>query len=111
MEITISVEGATPEEIARGVTAAKAVFHLAQVTPEAAADGLGAVETWDRNGCTGPLTGEDLNLNAIWCLAEEAGLDACCDGWRKIPEGARLELFDPDRASQKIYRRGARCLI
>jgi hypothetical protein len=98
-EIRISVEGATPDEIERGIVAAKAIFHRARVTPEAAADGRFAVEGWDDRGFEGAISAEDLDLHALWDEADQAALQACCAGWetRRKPASSNLELVNPYR--------------
>lgn len=46
MYLTMTVEGATPEEIARGLDAAQAVFDRAGVIAVQAAEGWFAMEGW-----------------------------------------------------------------
>ena len=50
MDIRINVEGTSPEEIERGLAAARAVFEEAGVTAERAAEASFAVEGWDEAG-------------------------------------------------------------
>lgn len=100
MNLVLSVPGASPEEIARGIAAAEAALERAGFTAEEAADGAFALEGWDINGF--PEDGLDDEAGAAaeaWAEAHDAALDACCGGWadERRPEGVRLELLiDPE---------------
>lgn len=102
MDIRISVEGAKPQEIARGIAAAMAVFERHSITPERAADARFNVEGWDIQGFTGDISAEDLEICSVWDDADQAALKACCADWRKrrMPTSANLELVDPHRSSR-----------
>lgn len=97
MYITITIAGATPEEIARGLTAAQAVFDRAGVTPLRAAEARFNLEGWDIAGFDGAISQDDLDLAGLWDEADQAALGACCAGWDEArkPETAQLELVDP----------------
>jgi hypothetical protein len=108
VHITISVQGADQNQIAKGIAAAMAVFDRAGVTPERAADARFAIEGWDDGGFTGPISDDDLTLCGLWEEAEEAALSACCEGWERKPRSASLELADPRRRppdfSYELYK-------
>lgn len=99
MQLTITVNGANPEEIARGLAAACAVFDRAGITPERAADARFAAEGSDISGFIDKISDDDLALGGVWDDADEAALRACCDGWEdaRKPTSANLELVDPYR--------------
>ena len=99
MFITITVEGAKAEEIARGIAAAQAVFDRAGITPDQAAAARFNVEGWDIKGFTDPISGEDLAICGVWDEADAAALE----GWgkRRKPTFANLELVDDGRATLK----------
>mgnify|MGYP001459875755 CR=1 FL=1 len=95
--ITLTVEGAEPEEIARGLAAAQAVFDRAGVTPDRAADARFNAEGWDIRGFDDDISGDDLAICTVWDEAEGAAIEACCAGWAKRPgpTAAYLKLVDP----------------
>lgn len=102
MTIAIRVEGAQPEEIVRGLLAAKNVFDKAGVTPDQAATARFVVEGWDIRGFTGKVPEEELAICTVWDEADQAAVQACCSGWDadKIPSSADLELVgEPQRFS------------
>ena len=94
MTITISIEGAQPEEIVRGLLAAQEVFDKAGVTPDRAATARFVVEAWDISGFAGKVPEADLAICTVWDEADQAAIKACCAGWAadKVPELADLEL-------------------
>jgi hypothetical protein len=49
MDLILSVPGASPEEIARGIAAAESALERAGFTAEEAADGVFALEGWNIN--------------------------------------------------------------
>lgn len=93
MYLTLIVEGATPDEIARGLDAAQAVFDRAGVTALQAADARFAVEGWDIGGFEGEISGDDLAICTVWDEAQDAERDVCCQGWsEERREDVYLEL-------------------
>jgi hypothetical protein len=112
--LTIDVVDATPDERARGLAAAQAVFDRAGVTAWDAAVGYHnrSCETfmlpflpegddpWEeaaaRSELRAPeLTAEDHRRAELWSEAEAAALEACCATWAVKPESAGLALL-PD---------------
>lgn len=65
MYITLTVEGAKPEEIARGLDAAQAVFDRAGVTPDRAAEARFNVEGWDIRGFDDDISGDELAICTV----------------------------------------------
>ncbi|WP_245486312.1 hypothetical protein [Mesorhizobium sp. M7A.F.Ca.US.010.02.1.1] len=101
MELRLNIEGATPEELARGVAAAEAVFARAGITALQGAEGLFALEGWDIKGFPEddqPTENEDQAASA-WEEADEAATIACCAGWPqdKVPHHQVMELIDVPR--------------
>lgn len=74
---------ATSADIERGVAAAQAVFSAAGLTPEHCSAQMDALAAGDDYGERGVAT---------WQAAEAAALQACCQGWQRIPDSAGLEL-------------------
>ncbi|TWG90296.1 hypothetical protein L598_000700000520 [Mesorhizobium sp. J18] len=98
--LTITVEGATPDEIARGIAAAEAVFREAGIHPLDGANAVFDVEGWDIKGLRGRLSNEVWEHFDVWCRAERAALEACCGNWAKErwPETPWLEYIEPERS-------------
>jgi len=101
MELRLNIEGATPEELARGVAAAEGVFERAGITPLQGAEGLFALEGWDIKGFPEddkPTEDED-QAATIWMEADEAATTACCAGWPedKVPRHQIMELINVPR--------------
>ncbi|MBZ9991204.1 hypothetical protein LB572_29355 [Mesorhizobium sp. BH1-1-5] len=96
MKMTLNLEGASPEEVARGISAAEAVFAEAGITAEEAADGMFALEGWDGQSFSEDAepTEDDDAAAAVWMKANKAALEACCAGWPEVPRELRLELLE-----------------
>ena len=96
MQLRITVEGATKEEVRRGLNAALEVFDKAKMHPQIAAQGMFALEGWDIQGFPDDgLSDEESAAADVWMEAEQAAIDACCADWpsdRERPSGA-LELI------------------
>ena len=89
--LTLRADGASDEELARGLAAARAVIEAAATTPLAAASAR-----FTRDCEMEELTDEENRICCVWDDAEEAALAACCPG-RPEAEGSCLELtYDPD---------------
>lgn len=100
MELRLDIEHATPQELARGVAAAEAVFARASVTALQGAEGPYALEGWDIKGFPEddkPTEDED-RAAAVWLEAGEAAA-ACCAGWpeHKVPHHQVMELTNVPR--------------
>jgi hypothetical protein len=105
MDIRISVPGATPEEIERGMAAAKAAFAKAGITPEQAADARFAVEGWDIRGFPDDEHPDDdeIQFCSVWDEADQAAAEAVCRDWpatRRV-QSADLELDDPEADARR----------
>lgn len=101
MELRLNIEGATPEELARGIAAAEAVFSRAGITALQGAEGLFALEGWDIKGFPEddqPTEDED-QAASVWMEADEAATTACRAGWPedKVPGHQIMELIDVPR--------------
>jgi hypothetical protein len=85
MELRLKVEGASPEELQRGVEAAWAVFKKHGMNPITAADGMFALEAWDDAGFqpegNDAMTDEEGHAADVWMEATEAAVKACCATW------------------------------
>ncbi|MER9296988.1 hypothetical protein NKI38_10930 [Mesorhizobium sp. M0621] len=101
MELRLNIEGATPEEHARGVAAADAVFARAGITPLQGADGLFALDGWDIKGFPedDQPTEDEARAAAVWVEADKAAATACCAGWpeEKVPHHQIMELINIPR--------------
>jgi hypothetical protein len=94
--LTIQVEGATGEETARGLTAARRVFADNGTTAWEV-----AVAAFKRDGEYQELTDREAEIAHLWDVADSAARDACCQGWSTMPERAGLELvYDRDLQTQ-----------
>ncbi|RWP51366.1 hypothetical protein [Mesorhizobium sp.] len=93
----MNARGATPEEMKRGIEAAKAVLARAGMTGEEAASGAFAVEGWDDTGFPedGEPTEAEYKAADVWHEANNAALAACCAGWpdEKRVQAAGLNLL------------------
>ena len=90
--LRIEVEGATPGEIQRGLEAAQRVFDDAGVTAFAV-----AMDYWNRDQWEFGLDIPLLGIAELWREADIAAAEACCAGWAKVPDSARLGLTDEYR--------------
>lgn len=96
MDLLLSVPGASPEEISRGIAAAQQALERAGFTAEQAADAAFAVEGWDMNGAPEDgLDDWDCGAADAWGQANRAALEACCAGWPddRKPTAVSLELL------------------
>ena len=83
-------DGATTDDVQRGVDAANKVFEKHKTTAEIEHGyKIPARKGINRLGPDHEYPG------LIWHKAETAALDACCNGWLSIPEAAHLELEVP----------------
>ena len=83
MTLRLYIDGATTDEIARGLAAAEAVFEGSGVSYEDAMDGMLAVALWEMKGFSKDAApSEDMDIKAgVWYEAERAACEACCAGW------------------------------
>lgn len=83
MPIRLMIENAKPEELARGVAAAEAVFEGSGVSCEDSMSGMLAIELWDMKGFPESYepSEEKQAAASVWFLAERAACEACCAGW------------------------------
>ena len=105
MDIRINVDGASTEEVERGLEAARAVFAKAGITPEQAADARFAVEGWDVRGFPDDAYPDDDEIQycSVWDEADQAAADAVCRDWpvtRRV-QPADMELDDPEADARR----------
>lgn len=95
-KLRLNLDEASPEEKARGIAAAEAVFEEAGISAEEAANGMFALEGWDDQSFSDDAepTESDDAAAAVWMEANKAALKACCVGWPEVPRELRLELMD-----------------
>lgn len=108
MTIRIAVEGASDDEIRRGLAAAQAVFDRAGVTAAEAAKARFITEAWDDYGFPDPQPEAELEICDVWDDADEAALNACCAGWPedRKPSSAELGLLKvPPEVRVDVERR------
>lgn len=92
MKLTIIIDGATDEELARGHAAAMAVFAAAGVTPLEAATACFKQE--DESDDPPPLTAPECDAAEAWRSAAYAAAEAACDGWSKPIQAADFKLVN-----------------
>ncbi|MFI0847173.1 hypothetical protein [Mesorhizobium sp. IMUNJ 23232] len=97
VDFVISVAGASQEELRRGVEAALEVFVREGISPEQAADGQWAVESWDDAGFPDDeAPSEELEHGcSVWNEASAAAFQAVFPDWRETKRsgGANLALL------------------
>jgi len=87
LRLTLELDGATHQDIERGINAAKGVFALAQVSSYAAAI---AADYQDLEDPDLVLTSEQHEWAGIWWDAQEAAVAAACS---ELPAGEKTFLF------------------
>lgn len=87
LRLTLELDGATQQDIERGIDAAKGVFALAQVSSYAAAIAADYQDLEDPNLV---LTSEQHEWAGIWWDAQEAAVAAACS---ELPAGEKTFLF------------------
>lgn len=106
MELRLDIEDASPEEIARGIAAAEAVFERTGISAIDAADGMFALEGWDIKGFPeGEEPSEEEDRAAsVWFEAERAACEACCAGWpeEKVVRRRALGLIEVHRSKVEM---------
>lgn len=107
MKLQLNVEGASEQEEMRGLEAAKKVFDKAGVDPLTASAGMFALEGWDIAGFPEEgehaLSAEDQAAADVWLEANEAAMNACCEGWDPSrPTEGELELIFTDEEAEKL---------
>jgi hypothetical protein len=97
MTMILHVEGATREELERGLAAARAIFEAADISPWAAALAHHAREGWDVGGFADELelTSEQHAAAAVLDDARAAAVEACCAGWSVPLPAAELSISHP----------------
>ncbi|MDN6888272.1 hypothetical protein QMO14_32355 [Variovorax sp. CAN2819] len=95
MTIKLSVRGAAPEEIARGLRAAFLVLNAAGVTDMQAALAEHQIEGWDVAYDMDPSrkpSEEVFRAAEAMEKARRAAIAACCQGWATPPGEADWKL-------------------
>lgn len=97
MTMILHVKGARPDELERGLAAARAVFDAADISPWAAALAHHAREGWDVGGFADELepTPEQHAAAAVLDDARAAAIEACCTGWLVPLPAADLSISSP----------------
>jgi hypothetical protein len=106
LELTLNIEGATEEEMLRGLLAAKDVFERAGVCPWEAAFAADHADADDEDcDCLRLPREEEEELADTWKQADRAALDACCVGWRNKPPTAGLKVArdDEDDGGETVH--------
>ncbi len=113
MDMRITIDGATPEELAGGLAAAQAAFDKAGITAERAAEAVFDVEGWDITGF--PYDDahypddEDFEFLGVWDEADQAAAAAACRDWPdnrdQKPLGWNFSMRSPTRAGPNFWRR------
>lgn len=104
MELRLRVQGASGDELARGIAAAEEVFARANISSERAAEGYFAMGAWLEFGDVPDdqiSAVRDSMAAKVWDNAVIAARDACCAGWpsEKIPASVELGLIDGSTAN------------
>ena len=110
MTMILHVEGARPEELERGLAAARAVFEAADVSPWAAALAHHAREGWDVGGFADELepTPEEHAAAAVLDDARAAAIAACCADWSVPLPAADLSVSSPPSCSHEVWQEDGR---
>jgi hypothetical protein len=99
--IVLDIEGATEEDLARGVAAAQAVFEDAAVDPWDGAHASHDME-WRTNDSTVVLTDEEVRCGKTYWNAIETALQAACENLPNTAKKYEFSLLRPDEASNQI---------
>lgn len=80
--LLLDIAGAAPHEIQRGLTAARAVFDRAGISPREGDEARAA--HWERGSRLRSRreAAESRARYEVWTTAERAAIDACCAGWQ-----------------------------
>jgi hypothetical protein len=99
MPLTLKVAGASVDEIARGLSAAQAIFAAYGTTYHDAAlarfqrDGFDFYVKEDGTVSDDWMTPEQHRICNVWDEAEEAAVVACCHGWPKRPDPGSTSAY------------------
>jgi hypothetical protein len=107
MELRLKVEGASPEDLQRGIDAAWAVFTKHDMDPITAADGMFALEGWDDAGFPddgdASMTEEEGHAADVWMEAGREAVKACCASWDEpqhaFTDSLEVVLSEEEKAS------------
>jgi len=111
MHLRIVAEGASDQQLSRGLKAAAAVFEAGGVSPQVAALACARREMQDdlygfdetAPGYPAPLSDDEHKWADVWNAANQAAIAACCAGWTAPPRDAGLSLV---RNLPVVQRRG-----
>ncbi|MEF7616293.1 hypothetical protein V4F39_20430 [Aquincola sp. MAHUQ-54] len=105
MVLRINIEGATEEEVARGIAAAKAHLAFRGFDPAEAAASCVKRDRWSGNGFRGAEpTDREMQAADAWDEADRIAAAACCEGWRAAPFCSDLETDVPQEADASTGR-------
>lgn len=79
--LILEIPGATSEELQRGLRAAAEFFESEGIHPVAAAAARFKVE-----GQRDDLSDQEIAAHHAWEQAQDIALEACCQGWSKVPD-------------------------
>lgn len=89
LHLTLELDGASEQDIARGLQAAQEVFRQADVSSYAAAVALAYQES-ESDDLAEIMTDEQFAWADVWRVAEAAAVQAAC---RDLPAGSKSYLF------------------
>ncbi len=87
LRLTLDVDGATAQDIERGINAAKRVFLLAEISSYAAVSAASYMDLDDPNL---QLTDQQHEWAGVWWDADEAAIEAACS---EMPAGEKTYFF------------------
>ena len=111
MHLRLVVDGASDQQLSRGLKAAAAIFEAGEVNPQGAAlasarrviqDDLYCFDE-TAEGYPAPLSDEEHRWADTWGAADQAAIAACCAGWTVVPPQSGISLV---RNLPAVLRRG-----
>lgn len=100
MKLRIHIEGATDEEVARGIAAALKHLEVRGFAPAEAAASCVKRDRWSDSGFRrDEPTDAEMHAADAWDEADRIAAAACCEGWNAAPFCSDLEIERPDRGA------------
>ncbi len=90
--LSITVPGASPEDLRRGIAAAESFFAAVRISPQQAAVAAFAREGWHATSLQADAAIDTSSEAAdAWDEADRIAVEACCAGWKRgRPDTAQL---------------------